>query len=222
MLDEAEDLGSKPELTDQERKDLFFSHYRKISAQTDKIALLKDEMRKLRKTAKADGLVLADIDFAMRCAEIEDDSIVVAELKRRTEIAAWFSLPVEFQSDLFANAATPADDRAYIKGQLAKALGKKADPANDGYDASSDQGQAWLRGYHDETAPAKERAKKGAPKGRGKNGDGDDPDPESVRETTRRELAEPNDRMDKTFAQRMREQNDAVDERMKEAAPAFN
>lgn len=134
------------ELTPAEAKALRFHHYGAIAAQQAKVAEQQAEYKRLRKLAKADGIILSDIDFMMRCAEIEDSDIISDRLKREIEIASWFALPVQFQADLFGNDnREPAEDRAAREGAAAGYAGK--DPAPP-YDATSAQGQAWMRGWH--------------------------------------------------------------------------
>jgi hypothetical protein len=219
-------IGHNSDLSPEERRDLFFRHFNKISAQADRIAVLQAEMKTLRKTAKADGIVLADVDFAMRCATLEDDSIIVDELRRRTEIAAWMALPVEFQADMFGGDLTPADDRAFAKGKLAKSLGKKGDPTMDGYDASTPQWNAWLNGFNDGDAPADAKARKGARKGGKKNGapsEAPPPDADAVAARTAEELGESIPEVDKSYSERLAEANQRGDAMARgEAPPAFN
>lgn len=130
------------ELTAEERKALFFHHFRKIADQKAKVDAERAEFNRLRRVAKADKIILGDIDFALRCAELEDDSIVPAELKRQVEIAAWFALPVEFQADLFGENR-PIDDRAEQEGEAAGLKGEDCNPPYDG-----PTGQRWLKGWH--------------------------------------------------------------------------
>jgi len=96
---EAGHNSGKTEMTEAEKKQLFFHHFNKINDQLAVVNAAKEEYKRLRKTAKADGLTLADLDFALRCATLEDPSIVPDELKRMALIAEWFALAK--QSDLF-------------------------------------------------------------------------------------------------------------------------
>lgn len=146
VASESAEAGSnKPtELTAEERKALHFHHFQKILAQSGIVAKAKDELKKLRKLAKADGLVLADVDFMLRCAEIDDANIVADELKRRTEIAAWFALPVQYQADLFADFAD-ANDRIMAEGEAANYAGKGAN--DHAFAAGSVEAELWQKGW---------------------------------------------------------------------------
>lgn len=135
--------GHNSELTEAERKSLFFHHYQKIQAQDEIVKAAAAERKRLRKLARADGIVLSDMDFAMRCAETDDPSIVPDELRRQMEIASWFSLPVQYQPDLFVDRA-PADERFEAEGYTA---GMKGKDANSGHSKGSKEDKAWLKGW---------------------------------------------------------------------------
>jgi ribosome modulation factor len=133
------------ELTPSESRALMFHHFNLIEAQKLKVKAEQDALKKLRKTAKADGLVMADLDYMARCADLEDPTIAPDELRRRAEIASWFALPVNFQPDMFTDRM-PLEDRAYEEGIAAGLQGR--DPAAP-YDATSEAGQRWLQGWHE-------------------------------------------------------------------------
>lgn len=144
--EQSADVGhNSGELTPAEGRALMFHHFRLIEAQKVVVKAAQDDLKKLRKTAKADGLVMADLDFMARCADLEDPTIAPAELKRRAEIASWFALPVNFQPDMFTDRM-PLDDRAYEEGIAAGLQGK--DPVAP-YDQASGTGQRWLQGWHE-------------------------------------------------------------------------
>lgn len=137
--------GHNSELTPSEWRALHFHHFRQIEDQKAKVKEAQDALKKLRKTAKADGCVMADLDYMARCAELEDPSIVPEEIRRRAEIASWFALPVNYQPDMFADR-TPLDDRAFEEGKAAGLAGKNPEGP---YDAASSAGQRWLEGWHE-------------------------------------------------------------------------
>ncbi len=140
------DAGHNSELTPAEWKALKFDHFHKIAAQKAKVEAEQTEYKRLRKLAKADQIVLSDIDFMLKCAEIEDESILTDRIKREAEIAAWFALPIQFQSDMFDVGLEPLEDRAAREGEAAGYRGKEPMPP---YDASSKAGQAWLKSWHE-------------------------------------------------------------------------
>ena len=71
-----ETTGHNSQLTDAEKKALVFHHFGAIQAQKEAVEVEKAEYKRLRKLAKADGIALADIDFMLKCAEVDDESII--------------------------------------------------------------------------------------------------------------------------------------------------
>lgn len=140
------DAGHNSELTPAEWKALKFDHFHKIAAQKAKVEAEQTEYKRLRKLAKADQIILSDIDFMLKCAEIEDETILTDRIKREAEIAAWFALPIQFQSDMFDVGVEPIEDRAAREGYSAGYRNK--DPQSP-YDTTGKPGQAWLKGWHD-------------------------------------------------------------------------
>ena len=137
------DTGHNSKITDDERKAIFFSHFRKIQAQKAVVDAANDELKKLRKSAKADQIKLSDMDFAMRAVKLEDDNIIPDEIKSQLEIMQWLGMPVGHQPDLFADRR-PGEERAHAEGTAA---GLKAGPRESPYGVESAMGQEWLRGY---------------------------------------------------------------------------
>lgn len=130
-----------------EIKAAMMEHFRKINAQKARVDAEREIYKTLRKDAKADNIVLADIDFMMKCSDIDDPGIIPAELKRRTEIASWFALPVLFQPDMFGDfSREPSEDRARREGRAAGASGVGSNP----YDEDSAPGRAWAEEWASE------------------------------------------------------------------------
>lgn len=141
------DAGRNSDLSAGELKALKFHHFNAIMAQRSRLAEQQEEYKRLRKLAKADRIILSDIDFMMKCADVEDDGILTDEIKRRAEIARWFALPISFQSDMFSDvAAEPLDDRAAREGQ---AVGYRGGERTSPYDVTSTAGQAWIKAFDD-------------------------------------------------------------------------
>lgn len=141
------EAGHNSELTPEERKALFFDHYRPIAAQLEIVRAAQAEYKKLRKLAKADKIALWEIDYALKCAEVEDETILPDRIRREAEIAAWFALPVDFQPDMFGSFdREPGEDRARREGRAAGASGKGSNP----YDENSPQGRAWAEEWRKE------------------------------------------------------------------------
>lgn len=137
--------GHNSELSVGEQRALMFHHFNLIEAQKGIVKAAQDALKKLKKTAKADKVVMADLDYMARCAALEDPGIVPAEILRRAEIASWFALPVNFQPNMFDDR-TPLEDRAFEEGKVA---GLQAKAPEAPYDAASAAGQKWLQGWHE-------------------------------------------------------------------------
>jgi len=125
-------------LNEDEERAIFFSHYGVIAEQLEIVRQERERLTKLRKLAKADGVVLADLDFAMR----QDQGAMSGEMERRLKVMRWLALPIDYQGDLLASAS-----ESYEEGRLASALGRIG-KAPDKY--AQDEAQDWLRGYADD------------------------------------------------------------------------
>ncbi len=133
-------------LTPEEERALFFNHFNKILRQDGIAKAARQQLGRLRKGAKADGIKLKNMDFALRCNELEDESIVVDEFKAMAQVMKWMGLPVNFQAEMFEDLA-PLGERAYNAGALASATGKTAiSPHSPG----SKPDQAWLKGFNED------------------------------------------------------------------------
>lgn len=148
--------GHNSELTPEQRKALFFDHYRPIAAQLELVREAQAAYKKLRKEAKAEGIALWEVDYALKCAEVDDDTIIPSRIRREAEIASWFALPVDFQPDMFGDfSREPGEDRARREGRAAGASGKGSNP----YDEHSPLGRAWAEEWTKEQETAREALK---------------------------------------------------------------
>jgi ribosome modulation factor len=134
------------ELTPAEKSALRMHHIRQLLGIADKLKPIMDERKKARALAKADGFKLSEIDAGIRLATMEDQSIFVDEIKELIEIAKAFNaLPPGEQGDLFPDRR-PVDERSFDEGKVAGLAGKDPEPP---YGTDSEQGQAWMRGWHE-------------------------------------------------------------------------
>ncbi len=135
-------------MTDEEKtKALHFHHFNTIMAKNAIVKAAQVELKRVRKLAKADGCVLSDIDWMARCSELEDPSIVPAQLLRQIQIASWFALPVNYQPGLFEDRE-PLVDRAFREGERDALASKNADANPYGLDSAAGQSfvEGWTRG----------------------------------------------------------------------------
>lgn len=137
------------DLTPAEQKALFMHHFGEILKQTDVCKAENAKRLALRKQAKADGIVLADIDFGLRCAQIEDPQIIINEQQRRAQIGQYFALPIGAQTE-FDFDREPAVDRARREGE--RAGYEATSPNTNPYDENSAQGRAWAKGWKEAQA----------------------------------------------------------------------
>ncbi|TPN90008.1 hypothetical protein [Mesorhizobium sp. B1-1-5] len=131
------------ELTENERKSLFFHHLRKRMAHNANIAEAGAAKKADGKTAQADGLVLGDIDYAIKAIGADDKKTVTDRFVAEGEILSWLGLSSGFQSDMFRDRA-PAVEKIERAGELAglAALGRTS-----GYATGSDEDTRWLDAY---------------------------------------------------------------------------
>lgn len=130
-------------LSAEEQRALFHHHLAAVQEAHDRTAEARAEERRRRKLAKADGIKLRNLDFALRINDTDDEDIIVDELAEMHRIAAWMGLPVGTQGD-FDLDAEPIEDRAAREGDAAGRKGKDRDAP---YPVASKPEQAWLKAY---------------------------------------------------------------------------
>ncbi len=135
--------GYAGELTIDEERALFFSHFTKVLKQSGIVKAASLQLGRLRKEAKADGIKMKAMDLALRCNDIEDDSILVDEFKAAAKVLTWMGVPAIAQSELFPDL-TPLADRASDAGALASAKGL---PGVSPHSPGSEADQAWLEAF---------------------------------------------------------------------------
>ena len=133
-------------LTEKQEKALFFHHLGIVKRQKDRAESENGTLRSFYKQAKADGYSKKDIDFALALEKDEDDKMV-EERRRQQMIALWMQHSIGTQPDMFdlQPDRTPSVDRAYEAGEIA---GMKGDSMVSPHAENTEQGQAWMRGWH--------------------------------------------------------------------------
>lgn len=146
--------GIEVEGLTQER---FAHHVAAITRQKAVVVAERERMNKLRKSAKADGIVLKELDATMVVADMNR-----VEQEQYVERTRWYleMLRVPAGSQMTLKFDKPKDgkggDKKRAEQAVEEALGKgyragleeKPDSENP-YQANSDEGQAWLKGRHD-------------------------------------------------------------------------
>ncbi|MBX8812747.1 hypothetical protein HBA91_08920 [Ochrobactrum sp. MR34] len=135
--------GHNSQLTENEEKAIFFNHMRKRMVHNAKLAEVNKAKKEDGKIAQSEGVVLGDLDFAIKALNADDKATVTDRYLNQGTILTWLNLVPGFQSDLLRDRA-PAIERIEGEGELAGLAGK--DPKSP-YDAGSDEDAAWLRGW---------------------------------------------------------------------------
>lgn len=135
--------GHNSKLTENERKALFFHHMRKRMAHNHDLAEINSVKKADGKTAQADGIVLGDLDYAIKALNADDKATVTDRYLSQGEVLTWLNLVPGFQTDLLRDRA-PAIDRIEGEGELAGLAGK--DPKSP-HEQGSNEDAAWLRGW---------------------------------------------------------------------------
>lgn len=135
--------GHNSELTENEEKALFFHHMRKRMAHNAKLAEVNKAKKEDGKIAQSQGVVLGDLDFAIKALNADDKATVTDRYLAHGTVLTWLNLVPGFQSDLLRDRA-PAIERIEGEGELAGLAGK--DPKSP-HDAGSNEDAVWLRGW---------------------------------------------------------------------------
>lgn len=130
-----------------EEKALFLRHRPVIEAQIKKVNTAVSDLRKLYKTAKAEGgFTKADFDYARALETKEAEEKTRAKIARNLTIAKYVGSDLGAQLDMFLEPSrVPAVDRAAEEGQRDSMENKAAAPP---YDPSTPQHRAYMDAYH--------------------------------------------------------------------------
>jgi hypothetical protein len=131
------------DLTEDEEKALFFHHLRKREECDARVKEAQADKKSAGKLAQADGLAIADLDYASRALNAEDKKTITDRFGSFGRILNWLGLLPGYQSDLFTDRQ-PAIERITGEGELA---GLAARERTSGYGPGSDEDRAWLTGY---------------------------------------------------------------------------
>lgn len=135
--------GHNSKLTENERKALFFHHMRKRLAHNTQAGEVASAKKADGKTAQADGVVLGDLDYAIKALNADDKGTVTDRYIAHGEVLTWLNLVPGFQTDLLRDRA-PAVERIEGEGELAGLAGKNPESPHDN---GSNEDAAWLRGW---------------------------------------------------------------------------
>lgn len=141
---------NQPDLTDDEKRALFFQHKRHYQDALDAKKKADADLKNVCKRAKAECGKSA-VDEIKDAIEFEGDdgrAKFEAEIERKRRVARWMGLAVGEAPTFFdaANDRMPAVDRAYDGGKQAGMAGDKCAPP---HDPSVPQYNQWMEGWHD-------------------------------------------------------------------------
>lgn len=129
--------------SEDEKKFLFFYHMRKRMAHNGVIDAANTSKKADAKTAKADGVDIGNLDFAIKALSAEDKNTIADRFMIEGEILTWLEVLPGFQADLLRDRA-PQAERIENKGHLAGLAGSAR---FSGYEEGSDDDRNWKNGY---------------------------------------------------------------------------
>lgn len=136
---------NKPELTEDERRALTYSHkaqWEKAEAVVKAATAARRAVEDLAKSELGKGVV-ADIKELILLDMPKGNEALQASIERSLRLARWANAPVG-QQFAFDVDRTPEVDRAF---ELGKTAGLKGEPKKPPYDHSVPQHDAWCKGW---------------------------------------------------------------------------
>jgi ribosome modulation factor len=131
-------------LSEEQHAALVLQACAKIEKLQTAIATATADIRNIRKIAKADGIVPAEINFALFLRKADPDD-VVSTARMQDRVAKYLAHPVGTQFGMFEADRTPIADRAFAEGKVAGLEGKDFKSP---HDESTEAGQQWMKGWH--------------------------------------------------------------------------
>lgn len=134
---------------DAEEKALFLRHRPKVEAAINRVDSAVSDLRKLYKTAKAEGgFTKADFDYARQLDTVEAEAKTRAKIARNLLIAKYMGSDLGAQLDMFLEPSrVDSSERAAEEGQRDSMEGKTAKPS---YDPSTAQYRAYMDAYNND------------------------------------------------------------------------
>ena len=135
------------ELTDEQRQKLHLQHKGKYEKTLKAKKAADTDFRNACKLAKSElgDFAVLQIKLAIAMDSPEGEDKIKARFEAEAQVLRWNGLPIGHQDELFGEDRTPSVEKAFNAG---KAAGMAGAPCTPPYDASTPQGQAWIKGYH--------------------------------------------------------------------------
>jgi hypothetical protein len=125
--------------------DTFLQSVQEMAAVNAKMKSVNEERKKVRKTIKARGIELGDLDAVVRMSDWDREE-VRASFDRRRRYAEWLGLPIAHQADMFKGLTQEQKSAAEWEatGRTAYLAAKGPQPPEDCPDPFR---LNWMRGY---------------------------------------------------------------------------
>lgn len=139
--------NGRDSMTDEQKQDLHLQHVQAYERTLKAKKAAAKEFLDACILARADlgEHAVLQIKLAILVATPEGEAKVKMRLEAEAQVLRWNGLPIGAQDDLFGEDRTPAVDRAFAAGKAAGMAGEHCKPP---YDASTPQGQSWIKGHH--------------------------------------------------------------------------
>lgn len=174
-------IGDNSKLTPGEYDALLMDRARKELSYKAQIDAIQVKRKADRKQTQSYGITLGELDFLCKTLDAEDKDKVLDAHRRKSNILSLLKL-APAQGDLFADNR-PYLDQVFDSGKVA---GLAAKDRTSEFMDGSDEDQAWLRGYDEGQAEARENLRTAMEKlnaaGVGNDDDDEGEDPESGEE----------------------------------------
>lgn len=136
---------NKPELTEDEKRVLTYSHKAKLDGIEARLLAIKTEKRAAEDLAKSElgKGVVKDIKDLRLLEMPQGNAAMQADIERQLRLARWANAPIG-QQFTFDVDRTPEVERAF---ELGKTAGLKGEPKKPPYDHSVPQHDSWCHGW---------------------------------------------------------------------------
>lgn len=135
----------RPELSTDEWRALALQHKHNYEGALAKKKKTDADFKNVCKTAKADGITVAQIKTMIACDSPEGEAKERSAIAATLQAAAWMGSPLGTQLAMFSEPdRTPSVDRAFDEGKQASMEGKPAKPP---YAPDLPQYKSYMDGY---------------------------------------------------------------------------
>lgn len=136
------------DLTDEQKAALLLQACGKIERLEVQKAAILASIRNERKKAKADGVALEELNYALFLRKADPDA-AAAQMRTHLRIAQWLGHQIGFQAELFGDGVdrTPSVEKAFAEGKAAGMAGD-AGVVPSKWAPGGEQHEQWMQGWH--------------------------------------------------------------------------